>query len=103
MPRGRPVKSAIRQRIVEILAVMGKGYGYQIYQVYEKIYPRATMRSIYYNLTKGSNMGEFAIERVQMEKGNYSWGSEAEKTYYKLGPQAHPLGDDRVRKVLEQT
>jgi len=102
MPRGRPVKSQIRQRIVEILAVMKKGYGYQIFQVYEKIYPRITMRSIYYHLGKGLKTGEFEVEAVQMEKGDYSWGSEAEKIYYMLGAKAEPRGDERIKRVLEK-
>lgn len=101
MPRGRPVKSQIRQRVVEILAVMKKGYGYQIFQVYQKVYPRATMRSIYYHLNKGLQTGEFQVEAVQMEKGNYSWGSEAEKVYYMLGSKAEPRGDDRIKRVIE--
>ena len=32
MARGRPVKSLIRQNVVEILYIMGKGYGYDIYK-----------------------------------------------------------------------
>ncbi len=102
MPRGRPLRSPIRQRVVEILHHMKKGYGYQIYQVYEKIYPRATLRSIYYHLNKGLQTGEFEVEKVQQEKGEYSWGTEAEKIYYMLGSNAAPKGDERVKRVLDE-
>jgi len=53
MPKGRPVKSEIRQNIVEILYFMKQGYGYEIYKVYVAIFPKVTMRSIYYHLRKG--------------------------------------------------
>ena len=32
--RGRPVKSAIRQNIIEILNFIKRGYGYEIYKIY---------------------------------------------------------------------
>ena len=54
MPKGRPVKSEIRQNIVEILYFMKQGYGYEIYKAYVKIFPKVTMRSIYYHLKKGN-------------------------------------------------
>ena len=47
MPRGRPIKSAIRQNVVEILYFLKKGYGYDIYKAYRDIFPAVTMRSIY--------------------------------------------------------
>lgn len=97
MPRGRPIRSEIRQNIVEILYFMKEGYAYQVYKEYRKIYPKVTMRSIYYHLKKGLTLGEFKISKVEKEKGDYSWGTEAEKTYYALGPSAKPKIDDKVR------
>lgn len=102
MERGRPVFSQIRQNIVEILYFLGKSYGYDIYKVYRTVLPKITMRSVYYQLRKGVELGEFRIERVSKEKGNYSWGSEAEKVYYKLGPNAKPRGDKRIKEYLEK-
>ena len=102
MKRGRPVSSQIRQNIIEILYLLGKSYGYDIYKVYRAVFPKITMRSVYYQLRKGVELGEFKVERVSKEKGNYSWGSEAEKTYYKLGPNAKPRGDKRIREYLEK-
>lgn len=103
MPRGRPVKSDIRQALVEILAVVKKGYGYEIYKIYDAIYPKATLRAVYYNLRKGVELGEFKVNTVTSEKGNYSWGTQAEKTYYELGENAAPHGDVRVRDYVDKS
>jgi hypothetical protein len=100
--RGRPVSSAIRQNIVEILFFLGKGYGYDIYKTYLGLFPRVTLRSIYYHLRKGLELGEFEVERIEKEKGNYSWGETAEKIYYKLGSKAAPKGEERIRKFIEK-
>ncbi len=102
MPRGRPIKSDIRQNIVEILFHLGKGYGYDIYKVYIQVFPKVTLRSIYYHLKKGVALGEFKVSKVEMEKGEYSWGGEAEKIYYSLGDKAEAKGSERVRKAINQ-
>ncbi len=101
MARGRPVGSPARQNIIEILYHMGEAHGYQIYKVYKEIYPSITLRSIYYHLKKGVSLGEFEVETIRREDGNYSWGTEAEKTYYKLGKMANPRGDPRVKMFLD--
>lgn len=98
--RGRPTFSRIRQNIIEILGVMGKGYGYEIYQVYREIFPAATMRSIYSQLKKGVALGEFEVEAIRVEKGDYSWGPEAEKIYYRNALKASPSGDERVKRYF---
>jgi len=103
MVRGRPVKSAIRQNVVEILYFMGSASGYDIYKVYKAIYPKVTMRSIYYHLKKGIQTGEFKIEKIEKVKGEYSWGPEAEKTYYSLGQDAKPAIDKKVKEFLEKS
>ncbi len=101
MRRGRPVGSAVRQNVLEILNVLGRAHGYQIYKIYRDLFPKVTLRVIYYHLKKGTELGELVIERVEKEKGDYSWGTEAEKIYYKLGPKAQITGDDRVRTYIE--
>ncbi len=101
MPRGRPVKSQIRQNIIEILYFIKQGYGYEIYKIYREVYPPVTLRSIYYHLRKGKDLGEFKIHKIKSEKGNYSWGPEAEKIYYSLGKEAKPKADIKVKKFLE--
>lgn len=102
MRRGRPVGSAVRQNIIEILAVLGRGHGYQIYKVYRDLYPKVTLRVIYYHLKKGVDLEELAVQNIEREQGDYSWGTEAEKIYYKLGPKANPRGDERINAYLEQ-
>ena len=95
---GRPLGSEIRQNIIELLAHLREAHGYAVYKSYVDIFPRVTMRSIYYHLVKGVETKEFAIAKVRREKGNYSWGPEATKTYYKLGPLASPKGLARVER-----
>jgi DNA-binding transcriptional ArsR family regulator len=102
MARGRPIKSLVRENIIEILYFLKKAYGYEIYKHYIEIFPKTTMRNIYYHLRKGLAIKEFEIERIEREKGNYSWGPEAEKTYYKLGPNANPKIDSKVKKYFEK-
>ena len=101
MPGGRPVKSPIRQNIVEILSYLGKGYGYEIHKIYQSIFPSCTREVIYYNLRKGVSLGEFEIEEIKQERGEYSWGTVVEKKYYRLGKKASPKGDERVNKYFE--
>ena len=102
MPKGRPVKSEIRQNIVEILYFMKQGYGYEIYKAYVKIFPKVTMRSIYYHLKKGTALHEFKVSKVEKEKADYSWGPEAEKIYYSLGEAAKPAGNEKVKEHFDK-
>lgn len=102
MGRGRPVKSAIRQNIVEILYFLGKGYGYDIYKTYRDIFTPVTMRSIYYHLNKGIETEEFKIAEVKKEQGNYSWGNTVTKTYYSLGSKAKPTMNEEVKKYFDK-
>ncbi|MBL7051204.1 hypothetical protein ISS04_03515 [Candidatus Woesearchaeota archaeon] len=100
--KGRPIGSVIRQNIIEILYFMGNGYGYDIYKIYMDIFPKVTMRSIYYHLRKGLELGEFKIHKAGNEKGDYSWGSEAEKVYYSLGNGAKPFGKENVKEYFDK-
>jgi len=101
MKRGRPSGSVVRQNMIEILYRVGSAHGYNLSKLYLRVFPPVTRRVIYYHLQKGLSLGEFDIDRVEREQGDFSWGSVAEKTYYKLGKHAKPIGDDRVRKVVE--
>lgn len=102
MTRGRPIGSQIRQNVVEILYYMKSGYGYDIYKTYRDIFPKVTMRVIYYHLKKGQLTGEFEIDKIEKEKGDYSWGPEAEKIYYKLGKNAKPTMNPIVMEYFEK-
>lgn len=102
MKRGRPTTSEIRQNIVDILFFMKKGYGYDIYKSYIAIFPKPTLRVIYYHLKKGVELGEFKVKEIKQEKGEYSWGAHAEKIYYGLGPDAKPTMNSRVKKYFDK-
>ncbi len=102
MKRGRPVKSQIRQNIVEILHYLEKGYGYQISKIYNEIFAPVTQRSIYYHLRRGVLTKEIEIHSIKQEKGDYSWGSAVEKTYYSLGDNAKPVGVGKVKEFLKK-
>ena len=102
MKRGRPLKSMIRQNIVEILYFLGEGYAYDIYKIYIQLFPKVTMRSIYYHLKKGVDIQEFVVKDIKKEKGDYSWGSEAEKIYYSLGPSASPRMLLRIKEFFDK-
>lgn len=100
--RGRPIGSQIRQNIIEILYLMKEGCGYDIYKVYLKLFPKVTLRSIYYHLKKGSDLGEFKIKKAGKIKGKYSWGDEAEKVYYELGSNAKPSLNERIKDYFDK-
>jgi hypothetical protein len=102
MPRGRPIKSEIRQNIIEILYFLKKGYGYDIYRHYKEVFPAVTMRVIYYHLKKGVDVGEFKINQVIKEEGDFSWGNSVEKIYYELGENAKPTINSRVKEHFEK-
>ena len=102
MKRGRPIKSEIRQNIIDILYFMKKGYGYDIYKAYSAVFPKPTLRVIYYHLKKGLELNEFKIKEIKKEKGDYSWGANAEKIYYSLGPNAKPSMNLKVKKYFDK-
>jgi hypothetical protein len=102
MARGRPVGSGIRQNIVEILYFLKQGYGYDIYKVYRETFPAVTLRSIYYHLRKGVSLEEFKVQKIKLEKGNYSWGESAKKIYYSLGKSAKPTIVEKVKKTIDR-
>lgn len=100
--RGRPTKSVIRQNVIEILYYLGEGYGYEISKIYNEVFPEVTQRSIYYHLRKGIETKEIRQNKIEQERGDFSWGSMAEKTYYSLGKAANPKGDLRIKEFLER-
>ena len=102
MVRGRPIKSQVREHVIEILHFLGKAYGYEIYKHYVELFPKTTMRNVYYHLRKGLALKELEVAEIKKEHGDYSWGSEVEKIYYKLGPNANPKVEARVKKYFEK-
>lgn len=101
--KGRPTKSVIRENVIEILNLYPKTYGYRVYKIYIEIFPKVTLRSIYYHLHKGITLGEFKKSKASKVKGDYSWGGEAEKIFYYLGPNALPYGNERVKNYFNVT
>lgn len=87
--------------MIEIVYFLKTSAGYDIYKVYREIYPKVTLRNIYYHLKKGVSLGVFELESIKNMKGSNSWGSRTEKIFYKLGKNAKPLGDMRVKKFIE--
>lgn len=101
MGRGRPTGSPVRQNMVEIIYVVGNAHGYELYKIYIELYPKVSLRNIYYHLKKGKELGIFKVANISKEEGNYSWGTKAEKTYYELGDQAKPKGDKKVEVFIK--
>jgi hypothetical protein len=87
--KGRPVGSIIRNRIAAILGRVGISYGYEIFKIYREFFGNVHIRTIYYNLKKGNEKEEIILFKVEKELGKYSWGNEAEKIYYAVGPYAN--------------
>jgi len=102
MARGRPLRSQIRQNVVEILYVLGRGYGYELAKIYNGIFPQVTQRSVYYHLRKGIETKEIKVHKIEQEKGDFSWGNYVEKIYYTLGDSAQPRGMKRVKEFLKK-
>jgi hypothetical protein len=88
--------------MVEILYFLGNAYGYQIFKVYRELFPRVTLRVMYYHLKKGVELGEFKQHKVVREEGEYSWGTHAERTYYSLGKDAKPIILNKVKEFTEK-
>ena len=79
---GRPIGSNVRNNIIALLSSHGPMHGYELYQKYIQIYPKVTMRLIYYHLKKGVSTGELKIHKIEHKKGEYSWGSEVQNILY---------------------
>ena len=90
--RGRRPESTIRSNICELIYFFGEGYGYDLYKKYIKAFEKISMRSVYYHLQKGVELGEFKVKKIDQVEGNYSWGPHAQRIIFALGPMAKPRG-----------
>lgn len=102
LTRGRPIGSSIRQNIVELLYFLGQGYGYNLHKIYNQIFTPCTNEVIYYHLKKGVALNEFELIEIKTESGNYSWGQTVEKSYYKLGKNAKPQINEKVKEYFDK-
>ncbi len=98
MIRGRPVRSEIRENIVSILSSKSPCYGYEIFKIHCRDFFPCTREVIYYNLKKGVELGIFRIVKISSEKGDFSWGDTAEKTFYEVVKSESVGVSGRVKK-----
>jgi len=98
---GRPTRSIIRERILQLLKMKSESYGYEIYKNYLGIFGEVHIRSIYYHLRKGVGLGEIEVTEMKVEKGDYSWGDKAERIYYSLGPQGRANISPEVKRYFK--
>jgi uncharacterized small protein (DUF1192 family) len=98
--RGRPVGSKIRENICLILNKINFSYGYEIYKIYKQVFGKVLLRDIYYHLKKGNEIGEFIAIEAKKELGRYTWGDQAERIYYALGPFANFETNDKIEQRL---
>ncbi|MFH1424307.1 MAG: hypothetical protein ABIG20_01360 [archaeon] len=99
--RGRPFKSAIRERMQSILDGLGVAYGYEIYKVYRDAYAPIDIRSIYYHLNRGTLLGEFEEVATKEERGAFTWGPASTRKYYKLGLAATKKVNDDLHIIIK--
>ncbi len=100
--QGRPFGSKIRKNIVNLLFLMGKGYGYEIHKYYIELFVPCTREVIYYNLKKGLQTEEFKLDMVKIEQGNFSWGPQTRKLIYSLGKLANPNIDLDLKSKFDE-
>ncbi len=100
--RGRKVGSPIRNNLVELLFYHGEGYGYDLYKKYIRIFGKVTLRSIYYHLSKGAELGVFVAKGTEKVQGDYSWGEHVNRAIFSLGKDSRPLGLPEVKIALEK-
>jgi len=99
--RGREVGSQIRDNLIELLYFIGESYGYDLYKVYLKVYGRVSLRSVYYHLNKGKELGEFKVSGVKIIEGDYSWGTGVKRILYSLGDNARPKASVEIKQKID--
>ena len=98
--RGRAVGSAIRDNLVDILHVVKQSHPYDLYKHYKNVFGPVCIRSIYYNLTKGKELGVFRIKEIQKVEGDFSWGPSAQRIIFELGDKATPKTNAQIENTL---
>ncbi|MBT3940930.1 hypothetical protein HOD83_02380 [Candidatus Woesearchaeota archaeon] len=98
---GRKAKSQIRDEMVDLLFFLKEAYGYDLYKKYCKVYDKKiSMRSIYYHLNKGVELGVFNLKEIRDVKGDFSWGSGVKQVIFQLGVNAQPSGNKEIANKL---
>ena len=100
---GRKPNSQIREEIVELLHFLKEAYGYELYKKYCHVFnKKVSMRSIYYHLNKGVELGIFNLKEVRNVQGDFSWGSGAKQVIFELGVNARPNISNNVYNKLQE-
>ncbi|MBS3064184.1 MAG: hypothetical protein J4472_00015 [DPANN group archaeon] len=100
--RGRVVGSVIRDNIIELLYCMEKSHAYELAKTYKKVFGPISIRSVYYNLKKGLEIGVFEVKEIQKVEGNFSWGTTAQRICYGLTNKAAPKADPKLKDILNK-
>ena len=88
---------------MELLYFLKTGYGYELYKKYISVFDqKVSIRSIYYHLNKGVELGDFQVNTVEEVSGNYSWGDRVKRVLFSLGPNASPRNTQEVLEKLKQ-
>jgi hypothetical protein len=66
------------------------------------VFGPVNIRSVYYNLMKGKDLGIFKVVGVEKVEGDFSWGPSVERIVYSLSNQARPKNDPKVKELLQQ-
>ncbi|HLP79299.1 MAG TPA: hypothetical protein VK158_01570 [Acidobacteriota bacterium] len=99
--RGRPVKSVIRQNIVQLLARIKPITGYELAKLYCKCFASCTQRSIYYHLHKGVELEEISVDRKERAAGTFSWGPTSDRLYFTIGKKSRVEPKPELDVILE--
>ncbi len=85
----------------QIVDALGVSYGYEIYKVYEGAFSPIDLRSMYYHLRKGVDLGEFELVGVKEERGVFTWGALSMRRYYITGPNASERANDDLHIIVK--
>ena len=99
---GRPPRSIVRERLAEMLFIVGKLTAYDAHKHYVQLFSPATQRNVYYQLRRGVDIGIFKIADVVEEPGEYSWGPTTRKVYFELSKTATPQFNKHIKNYFEE-
>lgn len=100
--KGRPLKSPIRDNIELLLSYLKRIDGYSLYKIYLEVFGDANIRSIYYHLKKGCEIGLFEIKEIKEEKGEHSWGKYSRKVWYGLAKNNNKKLNPELAKRIDE-
>jgi hypothetical protein len=66
-----------------------------------KVFGRVSLRSVYYHLNKGKELGEFKVSEIKIIEGDYSWGTGVKRIMYALGESARPKASSEIKQKID--